>query len=979
LPPEFRVLGINDYLWVDGYERVLAAHRAGSIPNIDAIFPVVELRLDDFIGTDSRLSRLNVHAIFAPGTEPETIRAQFLSRLVKSFTLTSTYQPLQTKWQAIPTRDALTELGRLIKESVPQDELTNFGSDISEGFNNWVIPLIAVKEAIEGSPFPERPLIGLGKTEWESIPWNENTIASKKSLVSESDLLFTAAETPTACERSVQRLHQAEVNYRLLDCSDAHHFSDSAEKDRIGNCFTWVCADATLAGLKHALFEYRSRIFIGERPPLLIRQAADPTNFITNVRISPVNPSESPAPVLDVEIPLNSGFVAVIGNKGSGKSALLDSIALAANSHSEEHFTFLSDRRFRNPRNNKAPYYQVEVSTADGAATSPVSLGSFADLDSPERVRYLPQSLLEALCNKEPGAPDDAFEAELRSIIFSHIPEHERLASRSLEELLDKRGRGLDQEIAFNRAEMSKTNATIAELEERSRSSRLKALKANLAAIKEQIKSHDSARPPDPVEPHAESAVSTQQLAGMNTARAALIDSHQKERELKDAYASARSRLNSAHNLVRVIDVFAATSREFFDRAQTLAEECGLEVDELVKVSIDKTALKDRVTELTDEVTRLAELLEPNGDLYSARADSQRQLEEFEAVLDRPRREFEHQRHQLEAWTEARSQLVGNETREGTQEYFKGQIAEAEGIPTTLAELREARLQSAKRIHDLLLEKVGMFRELYAPVEHFMVESPLNNQVSLEFQANLEIGEFVDRFLSDIDRGVSGSFFGVPTSEQRVRKRIRALQPSSWESVAEFLSEQDQDLHADRRDMGKPVPVDSPSDLLRKGRRLTDVYDHLYGLEYLDAEYELRSDGRAITELSPGQKGTILLIFYLLIDQSGRPIALDQPDENLDNHTVHTLLRPAIRAAKANRQVIVVTHSPNLAVVGDTDQVIVAESDGKEFRYRSGSIENPVVRDLVVRVLEGTWPAFTDRARKYSASEFDEAQAELAD
>jgi ABC-type enterochelin transport system ATPase subunit len=179
--------------------------------------------------------------------------------------------------------------------------------------------------------------------------------------------------------------------------------------------------------------------------------------------------------------------------------------------------------------------------------------------------------------------------------------------------------------------------------------------------------------------------------------------------------------------------------------------------------------------------------------------------------------------------------------------------------------------------------------------------------------------------------------------------------------------------------MGKPVPVDSPSDLLRKGRRLTDVYDHLYGLEYLDAEYELRSDGRAITELSPGQKGTILLMFYLLIDQSGRPIALDQPDENLDNHTVHTLLRPAIRAAKANRQVIVVTHSPNLAVVGDADQVIVAESDGKEFRYRSGSIENPVVRDLVVRVLEGTWPAFTDRARKYSASEFDEAQAELAD
>src|SRR5207237_400729 len=114
---------------------------------------------------------------------------------------------------------------------------------------------------------------------------------------------------------------------------------------------------------------------------------------------------------------------------------------------------------------------------------------------------------------------------------------------------------------------------------------------------------------------------------------------------------------------------------------------------------------------------------------------------------------------------------------------------------------------------------------------------------------------------------------------------------------------------------------------------LETLYDFLYGLSYIVAEYELRSDGRPITELSPGQKGTILLMFYLLVDQTGRPIALDQPDENLDNQTVRTLLRPAIRAAKKTRQVFVVTHSPNLAVVGDADQVIVASSNGDEITY----------------------------------------------
>jgi predicted ATPase len=120
-------------------------------------------------------------------------------------------------------------------------------------------------------------------------------------------------------------------------------------------------------------------------------------------------------------------------------------------------------------------------------------------------------------------------------------------------------------------------------------------------------------------------------------------------------------------------------------------------------------------------------------------------------------------------------------------------------------------------------------------------------------------------------------------------------------------------------------------------------------------------------------------MFYLLVDQSGRPIALDQPDENLDSHTIHKLLRPAIRAAKVKRQVFVVTHSPNLAIVGDADQVIVASSDGKEFTYRSGSIESPEIRDLVLEVLEGTWPAFADRQRKYSVTEFDRSFVALAD
>ena len=50
LPKEFKVIGINDYLFVDGYERTLRAKQKGRLANIELLLPVVELRLDKFGG-----------------------------------------------------------------------------------------------------------------------------------------------------------------------------------------------------------------------------------------------------------------------------------------------------------------------------------------------------------------------------------------------------------------------------------------------------------------------------------------------------------------------------------------------------------------------------------------------------------------------------------------------------------------------------------------------------------------------------------------------------------------------------------------------------------------------------------------------------------------------------------------------------------------------------------------------------------------
>jgi len=139
-------------------------------------------------------------------------------------------------------------------------------------------------------------------------------------------------------------------------------------------------------------------------------------------------------------------------------------------------------------------------------------------------------------------------------------------------------------------------------------------------------------------------------------------------------------------------------------------------------------------------------------------------------------------------------------------------------------------------------------------------------------------------------------------------------------------------------------------------------------MEFLEKNYQLKQGNKTLEQLSPGERGALLLVFYLLLDNNDIPLVIDQPEDNLDNHSVATILVPFIRVAKKKRQIIMVTHNPNLAVVSDAEQVIYVNLDKENnyiFSTISGSIEDKKVNKKIVDVLEGAMPAFNTRKRKY--------------
>ncbi len=141
-----------------------------------------------------------------------------------------------------------------------------------------------------------------------------------------------------------------------------------------------------------------------------------------------------------------------------------------------------------------------------------------------------------------------------------------------------------------------------------------------------------------------------------------------------------------------------------------------------------------------------------------------------------------------------------------------------------------------------------------------------------------------------------------------------------------------------------------------------------YALETIDIHdrpcIELR-DGDVFKEsshLSTGQRCTTILPILLI--QSERPLLIDQPEDNLDNAFVFETIVKALKAVKGSRQVIFVTHNPNIPVLGEAERVFVFASDGEHATVRrTGTVDE--CKDDIELILEGGREAFEQRMARY--------------
>jgi hypothetical protein len=132
-----------------------------------------------------------------------------------------------------------------------------------------------------------------------------------------------------------------------------------------------------------------------------------------------------------------------------------------------------------------------------------------------------------------------------------------------------------------------------------------------------------------------------------------------------------------------------------------------------------------------------------------------------------------------------------------------------------------------------------------------------------------------------------------------------------------------------------------------------------------DDNLRILLNDRPVDKLSPGQRSSAMLPIVALAETV--PLVIDQPEDNLDNRMVGSVLTKILADLKEHRQIIVATHNPNIVVGGDAEQVIVL--DAPESRraevVQMGSIDAPPIIESVISIMEGGAEAFRTRERRY--------------
>lgn len=334
LPKDVKVIGITDYYFIDGYEKVMEYREKGRLSNIDKIFPILEFRIDTFgSGNENKLQKINLHILF--DVDEDKLKEE-IKKIREEFIL------------QIP----ISSLDKHKTKMLSIDNFTSEGDNsLQQGFSDLVPPTAKVVELLNCETWKNKIFTFLGYKEWSNLEKNNQLKPLKEDLYNTVNAFLSA--TKREAFSNCQKWLDEYGNKKLLYSGDIHDFSflDTANAKETGGiiqstnyyCDTWIKADPTFEGLKQIIYEPSDRVII---------QEADPTLDFEKSPFTEISISEKTQVFIDDDdlffeattIPLNNNLISIIGGRGTGKSMLINYLAAGLNKRIDKNLYNISDK-----------------------------------------------------------------------------------------------------------------------------------------------------------------------------------------------------------------------------------------------------------------------------------------------------------------------------------------------------------------------------------------------------------------------------------------------------------------------------------------------------------------------------------------------------------------------------------------------------------------------------------------------------------
>ena len=411
--------------------------------------------------------------------------------------------------------------------------------------------------------------------------------------------------------------------------------SDAHEVKEVGTNACWIKADLTFEGLKQILAEPERVSY--DVPEIMERIRKSPYNFIKGLQINRTATATMPEKWFDsIDIPLNPGLVAVIGNKGSGKSALTDIVALCADT-ATQNWSFLTPSKFRMTKPyNRSKQTEASIEWFDKSHSTIKTLDMSSDATQPERVKYIPQNFLETLCTTE---DDNQFESELKKIIFQYLEPAKRYGRNDLDSIISYLTKENTASCAGIQERISKINKDIIEKEAMLNPEYKKKLANDLTFRQEQLSNAQTSKPKEVQKPSVEDNPEAQQSK---------LNIEKLQDECKRLELDIQSARNSREKLIRLIQDVTASKDKLIrltmniesekSELKLLYEEIGLNIETVLTVKFNQELINCTIGKLNEQLADIDQKLDETkeGSIVYVYKNTLKQLEIAKEKLSAP-------------------------------------------------------------------------------------------------------------------------------------------------------------------------------------------------------------------------------------------------------------------------------------------------------------------------------------------------------